>query len=167
MQHVFGMLAWNSQMKTQGLSLVHSFWGKVWKNHMIQDKVVSKDVNAKENGDGTIIVWEYSLHSYELNYEKDIYELEDHVWEEALSLNLPLKLGLVRKIILASFPNHLLKIIWIISTFPCHVPTPIKGAKQNTIGVIKKTNVKLWHHKGFVLLYLVEDEMPLIHHIIK
>jgi hypothetical protein len=44
------------------------------------------------------------LHSYELNYE-----LEDHVGEEALSLNLPLKLGLVRKISLASFPNHLLE----------------------------------------------------------
>jgi hypothetical protein len=33
----------------------------------------------------------------ELNYEKYLYELEDHVWEEALSLNLPLKFGHVTK----------------------------------------------------------------------
>jgi len=47
------------------------------------------------------------LHIHELNCEKVIYELEDHVGEEALSLNLSPKLGFV-KINLVSFPNHLL-----------------------------------------------------------
>ncbi len=38
-----------------------------------------------------------SMRIQELNYEKYLYELEDHVWEEALSLNLPLKFGHVTK----------------------------------------------------------------------
>jgi hypothetical protein len=49
---------------------------------------------------------------------------------------------------------------------PCPPPS-IKGAKQNTIGVTKETNVKLPHHKGFLLVYSMKNEMPLIHHVIK
>ncbi len=37
-----------------------------------------------------------SLHAQELNYGTNVYELEDHVGEEALSLNWPQKLGLVK-----------------------------------------------------------------------
>jgi hypothetical protein len=40
-----------------------------------------------------------------------------------------------------------------------------KGAKQNTIGIIKITNDKLSHHKGLVLAYVIENEMPLVHHV--
>ncbi len=36
------------------------------------------------------------LHFQELNYKKGIYELEDHIGEEALNLNLPPKLELVK-----------------------------------------------------------------------
>jgi hypothetical protein len=45
------------------------------------------------------------LHIQEQNFGEDIYELEDHVWEEVLSSNLLPKLGLVRKILFTSFPN--------------------------------------------------------------
>jgi hypothetical protein len=40
---------------------------------------------------------------------ENVYELKDHVGEKALSLNLPLKLGLLRRIPLANFPNRLLE----------------------------------------------------------
>jgi hypothetical protein len=40
-----------------------------------------------------------------------------------------------------------------------------KGAKQNTIGIIKNNKCKLPHHKGLVLAYLIENEMPLVHHV--
>jgi len=49
------------------------------------------------------------LHIYELKYKENIYELEDHVEEETLNLNLLPKLGFTRKIIFISFPNHLLE----------------------------------------------------------
>ncbi len=35
------------------------------------------------------------------------------------------------------------------------------------VGVTKETNVKLPYHRDFVLTYLVENEMPLVHHAIK
>jgi hypothetical protein len=50
-----------------------------------------------------------ALHIQALNYEKDLYELKDHVAEEALSSNLPLKLGPIKRIIHAFFFYHLLK----------------------------------------------------------
>ncbi len=50
------------------------------------------------------------LHIQGLNYGKGVYELEDHVGEEALSSNL-LKLGPVKKN--PSFHDHLLKNAWI------------------------------------------------------
>jgi len=40
-------------------------------------------------------------------------------------------------------------------------------AKQHTNGVIKKTIVKLPHHRGVVLGYPMENKMPLAHHAIK
>jgi hypothetical protein len=40
-------------------------------------------------------------------------------------------------------------------------------AKQDTIGVIRGANVKLPHHRGITLIYPKENEMPLIHHIVK
>jgi len=49
-----------------------------------------------------------SLHVQELNCETFFNELEVHVGEEA-SLNLMPNLGFIRKILLASFSNHLLK----------------------------------------------------------
>jgi hypothetical protein len=49
------------------------------------------------------------LHIQELNYKKDIYELENHVGEKTLNSNLPLKLGPAKQIPLASFLNCLLK----------------------------------------------------------
>jgi hypothetical protein len=50
-----------------------------------------------------------SLHVQKLNYEKKNYELEDHVGEKALSSNLPLKLGPVKKKFPIHFINRLLK----------------------------------------------------------
>jgi hypothetical protein len=49
------------------------------------------------------------LHVQGLNCEKNVYELKDHVRQEALNSNLLLKLGPIKKIPLVGFPNHLLK----------------------------------------------------------
>jgi hypothetical protein len=84
-----------------------------------------------------------------------------------LSLNLSPKLRLAKITPLASFLNHFIKSPWVksISSYvllPCH-----KGAKWNTIAVIRGTNAKLSHHKGLVLAYLMENEMPFLHHTIE
>ncbi len=90
-----------------------------------------------------------------------------HVGEEALSLNLMPNFGLVRKILLVNFLNHLIENIWIRFMFPyAQLPFP-KEAKQNTIEVTKETNAKLPHHKGHVLTHPLENKMPFVHYIIK
>jgi hypothetical protein len=38
-----------------------------------------------------------------------------------------------------------------------------KGVEQNTIQITKGANVKQPHHKGLMLTYPVENEMPLVH----
>jgi hypothetical protein len=91
--------------------------------------------------------------------------LEDFVGDEALNSDLSPKLRLVKKIPFISFPSHLLKIALIKSTFFLTMLPHHKGAKQNTIGVIKITNVKLPHHKSLVPTYPMENKMPLVHNI--
>jgi hypothetical protein len=49
------------------------------------------------------------LHVQELNYERSIYELEDHVGENALSSDWPPKHGPTTKKIPTSFYSCLLK----------------------------------------------------------
>jgi hypothetical protein len=49
------------------------------------------------------------LHIQKLDYEKGVYELGAHVGEEALNPNLLPKLGLAKKLVLESFPNHMLE----------------------------------------------------------
>jgi hypothetical protein len=49
------------------------------------------------------------LHIQELNYKKNIYELEYHVGKEALNSNLPPNFGPTKKIHLVGFFNCLLK----------------------------------------------------------
>jgi hypothetical protein len=44
------------------------------------------------------------LHVQGLNCWKGVYELEDHVGQEALNLNLLLKLGPIKKFLLQVFP---------------------------------------------------------------
>jgi hypothetical protein len=45
---------------------------------------------------------------------------------------------------------------------PCH-----EGGKRNTIGVIKGTHAKLSHQRGLALTYLMENEMPLVPHVVE
>jgi len=69
------------------------------------------------------------LHIRELNYEKKVCELEDHVGEEALNLNLPPKLSLAKITFFTSFPIRLLENIWIEYVFPYGLLPHHKGAK--------------------------------------
>jgi hypothetical protein len=48
------------------------------------------------------------------------------------------------------------------ASLPCH-----EGAKRNTIGVTKGANVKLPHHRGLALIYPMENEMPLVCHVVE
>ncbi len=50
-----------------------------------------------------------SLHVQKLNCQEGVYELEDHVGEMALSLNLLPKLGLAKITPLTNYFSHLLK----------------------------------------------------------
>jgi len=58
------------------------------------------------------------LHIQGLHCGEGIFDMEDHVGQEALSSNLLPKLEFVKKYPPTSFPNHLLKIVYIKSTFP-------------------------------------------------
>jgi hypothetical protein len=50
--------------------------------------------------------------------------------------------------------------VQIISVFSyAHLPH-FEKAKQVTVGVIKGANVKLSHHRGCMLTYPMENEMP-------
>jgi hypothetical protein len=49
------------------------------------------------------------LHIQGLNYKEDVYELENHVGQGALSSNLFLKLGPMKRIPFIGFPNCLLE----------------------------------------------------------
>jgi len=69
------------------------------------------------------------LHVQKLNCKECIYELKDHVGEEALSLNLLLKLRLAKRTFLASFPSRLLENVLVESTFPYALLPHHKGTK--------------------------------------
>jgi hypothetical protein len=71
------------------------------------------------------------LHNYELNYEKCIYELEDHVGEKTLSLNLLPKLGLVKNIYSCKFSQSPAKkrLNQIYVSLSCCPPPPPRGEK--------------------------------------
>jgi len=43
----------------------------------------------------------------------------------------------------------------------------MKGQNKETIGVTRRANAKLAHHKVLVLGYPMENEMSLAHHAIK
>jgi hypothetical protein len=80
---------------------------------------------------------------------------------------LLLKLGLTKKNPPRSFPNCMFKNTWIKYAFP-YAPLPHhKRAKANTIGVIRRASVKLPHHKGIALTYLMENEMSFVCHVIE
>jgi hypothetical protein len=41
---------------------------------------------------------------------------------------------------------------------------PPQGVEEDTIGVTKITNAKQPHYRGLVLIYPMENKMPLVHH---
>ncbi len=100
------MPTWRNQMKAQSLGLVCSFLGKGKRNHLIQNVkwwelrwcwkigVHEKMVPKCELHDNILV------HVQKLNYEKDVYELKDHVGKEVMNLNLLPKLGHVKKFLL-------------------------------------------------------------------
>ncbi len=117
-----GISAWRNQKKAQNLSLTRNLQGKMWSNHLIQsvmwwelrwcqrtwmwEKMVSKRKLPKS----------IPLHAQVLNYETNIYELEDHVGGKGLNLNQSTKFKPTKRTPPTSFPNHMLKSIWIKST---------------------------------------------------
>jgi hypothetical protein len=93
--------------------------------------------------------------------------LEDHVGEKGWSLNWPTKLRPAKKTPSTSFPNCLVKNAWIKSPFPYGLSPHHEEAKQNAIGVVRGTSAKLPHYMGPTLVYLIENEMPLVHHVVE
>ncbi len=51
--------------------------------------------------------------------------------------------------------------------FPYALSPSHEGANQNTIVVVGGVNAKLPHCMGHALAYPMENEMPLLHHIVK
>jgi hypothetical protein len=105
-------------------------------------------------------------HVQGLNCEKNVYELKDHVRQEALNSNLLLKLELVKKFLLHVFPIICQKMFELDLCFPMPISSS-QGVKQDTTWVTRRTNVKLPYQKGHVPTYPMKNEMSLIHHVIK
>ncbi len=106
-------------------------------------------------------------HEQGLNYGASIYELDDHVGENGLNLNWLTKLMFAKKTLLASFPSCLLKKPWVKSAFPYALLPRHKGPKWDTIGVIRGASAKLPHYMGPTLVYIMENKMSLVHHIVE
>ncbi len=79
---------------------------------------MSKDVGVGNNGAKAWATWEYSPTHLKTKLWRRHLWAKGSCWEEALSSNLALKLGPIKKIPLASFSSHLLKNVWVRSTFP-------------------------------------------------
>jgi hypothetical protein len=52
--------------------------------------------------------------------------------------------------------------VFSFALLPCY-----KGAKQNTIRVIRGASVRLPHYMGHALVYPMENEKPLVHHTVE
>ncbi len=104
------------------------------------------------------------MHVQKLNYKKHIYELDDHVGERTLSLDLLLKFKHAKKTP-TSFPNCLLKWhAWIKSMFPyVLLPHHKKGKMKHHWGN-KKSKCQATTKMGLMLSYLMANEMLVAHH---
>jgi hypothetical protein len=51
--------------------------------------------------------------------------------------------------------------------FPSALSPHHEGAKQDTIGVGRGVSAKLSHYTDPALIYLMENEMPFVHHIVE
>ncbi len=72
-----------------------------------------------------------------------------------------------KKTVFANFPSHLLENVWVESMFPYALSPHHEEAKRDTIGVTGRASAKLPHYMSVVLVYPMENEMPLVHHPIK
>ncbi len=61
----------------------------------------------------------------------------------------------------------MLKSAWVKSMFPYAVSPCHKETKWDSIGVAGRTSVKLPHYMGPMLVYPMENEMSLIHHVVE
>jgi hypothetical protein len=51
--------------------------------------------------------------------------------------------------------------------FPYALSPYHERAKRDTIGVVKRINVKLSHCIGLMLIYPMENKMPFVHHVVE
>jgi hypothetical protein len=89
------------------------------------NQVVSKDVGVRKNGAKMRATWKYSPTCLKTKLRRRHYELEDHVGQEALNLNLLPKLGLIKKNSSCQFSQLCAKIhlSWILISL-CLVGPP-------------------------------------------
>jgi hypothetical protein len=130
-------------------------------------EVVSKDVAAIENGSKARTIRKYSHTRLKAKLWSECLWVRGSCWGKGIELELANKAWAhKKKPLIASFPSHLLKAFesnpFLYALSPRH-----KRAKWNTIEVAKGTNAKLPHCMGLVLAYLMEYEMPLVHHTAK
>ncbi len=165
------MPTWNSQMKARSLSLIHNLLGKVGGSHLIEDvkqkepKWCKRMWGVKNNGAKTWTIQNYSPARPRTKRWRRRLWAGGSCYGRGIKFKLLLELRFVKRNPCVGFPNHLLENTWIGFVF-CYALLPFhKGIKQDTIGDNKKKSAKQQHHKGFVLVYLVENEMPFVHHI--
>ncbi len=60
----------------------------------------------------------------------------------------------------------MLENVWIKSTFPYAMSPCHEEAKWNTIRVVRRASAKLPHYTDPALVYPMENEMPLVHHVV-
>jgi hypothetical protein len=67
----------------------------------------------------------------------------------------------------ADFLNRLLKNVRVEFAFFYALSPHHEGAKRNTIGVARGMSAKLSYYIGLTLVYEMENEMPLVHHVVE
>jgi hypothetical protein len=107
------------------------------------------------------------LHGQGLNCGTNVCELEDSCWGKGMEFELADKAWAHKKTPPTSFPNCLLESTWVKSAFPYGLSPHHEEAKWDTIGIVGETSARLPHYMGPTLACPMENEMPLVHHIVE
>jgi hypothetical protein len=106
----------------------------------------------------------YSFVSPRIKLRKKHLWIKKPCWGKTLTLDWPPKLRPTKKTFKKSFLSHLLESVWVNLCFLMPCCFAMKGQNETPLGVTRGTSVNLPHHRGFVLTYIMKNEMSFVHH---
>ncbi len=130
-------------------------------------KVLLKDVGVRKNNARPWITWKYSVACLRIKLWNKCLWVGGSCWGRGIEFELATKTWAHKINFSCKFSQLLIKkllsrIYVSLCMSPCH-----KGAKWNTIGVVKEISAKLPHYMGFALICPMETKMPLVDHVVE